>query len=61
MIAEIHTFKFKHYSTHIVPVTHTLIAVLAVITAVGYYFIFTAGLGAQSQTTVQNAASNSVY
>ena len=60
-VARIHTFKFKHYSSHIVPVTHVLVLVLATLTLMGYYFIFTADLNAQPQTTVQSATSNGVY
>lgn len=61
LVARIHVFKFKHYSTHIVPVTHATVIALAVLMCVGYYFIFTADFWPAQQTTVQGQASNSVY
>ena len=35
LIAKIHTYKFKEYSTHIVPVTRLVGAILFVLTIIG--------------------------
>jgi hypothetical protein len=41
LVARMHSYKFRNYSFHIVPVTKLLAAVLLVLTALGYYFVFT--------------------
>lgn len=40
IIAKIHTYKFRHYSTNIEPVTKALAAILCVLALVGYYLLF---------------------
>jgi phosphatidylserine synthase len=40
LVAKIHTYKFKEYSTHIQPVTRFVGAFLLILTVIGFYYVF---------------------
>ncbi|MDD5197578.1 MAG: hypothetical protein PHN60_01820 [Candidatus Gracilibacteria bacterium] len=55
IVAKIHTYKFRHYSVHIEPVTKALAIVLLILALVGYYLIFSGDTGNAPIQTVETA------
>lgn len=60
LVARMHVFKFKEYSTHVEPVTRTLALILLVLTMVGYAALFGAG-SSQPTTTVKEELVREEY
>jgi hypothetical protein len=62
LVAKIHTYKFKEYSTHIQPVTHFVGLFLLILTAIGFYYVFKElGDTKTAPKTVQEAAQIEQY
>lgn len=61
LIARIHVYKFKQYSTHIVPVTKLVFFVLLALTIVGYYVVLSEMNTAPAPKTVQETSIQETY
>ena len=55
IVAKIHTYKFRHYSVHIEPVTKTLATVLLVLALIGYYLLFSGSSASAPVQTVEQS------
>ena len=61
LIARIHVYKFKQYSTHIVPATKLVFGILLVLTIVGYYVVLKEMNPAPAPTKVQESLVKETY
>lgn len=62
LVAKIHTYKFKEYSTHIRPVTRIVGAILLALTFVGFYAVFRElGTSKPAETTIKKSNIQETY
>ncbi len=61
LIARIHVYKFKQYSSHIVPATKIVFVVLSVLTVVGYYVVLSEMRATTTTKTVQSSLVKETY
>lgn len=62
LIAKIHTYKFREYSTHIRPVTRLVGLILLVMTVLGLYVVFRELWSKPTSTsTIEKAARTEIY
>ena len=61
LVARIHVYKFKEYSTHIVPATKLVFFVLLLLTVFGYYSVLSEMQPVATTKTVQQTSAAEVY
>lgn len=61
LIAKIHFFKFKEYSSYVFPITKTVMILLLFLTLLWYYLIFNISSWVKITQTVNEARSNENY
>jgi hypothetical protein len=60
LIAKIHIYKFREYSTHVRPVTRFVGIVLLVMTIIGFYVVFSEYGSAPAQTSTVGGTPNQI-